>query len=107
MNNDSVAENHCSLISQQADEIKKLKSENESILEILIVTRDYRDAAQYQLKEAVAECDSLKYRLDEAIDLLSFIKKCLYKNNEYSPLSHQEIDKVLGVGYYSEGNRAK
>jgi len=46
-------------------------------------------------------CNDLQQRLAEAHDLLTFVKKCLVKNGEYAPLSHYEIDKVLGIGGFA------
>lgn len=56
------------------------------------------------LNSVVEEHETTKQRLDKAIDLLSFIKSAYIKNNEYAPLSHEEIDEVLGIGYYKNND---
>lgn len=80
----------------------KACADSESLKEILSVVKDYKDAAQYQLAEISKDYKELKSRLDKAIDLISFVKKCLTLNGEYSPLSHQEIDEILGINYYKK-----
>lgn len=84
------------------EDYDRVCTDKESLIEILSVVRDYKDAAQYQLEEVKQECEALKLRLDKAVDLVSFVKKCLVQNGEYSPLSHQEVDEVLGINYYSK-----
>ncbi|WP_239508786.1 hypothetical protein [Klebsiella aerogenes] len=40
---------------------------------------------------------ALRQRIAELTEFLSHIKKCLVKNREYAPLSHEEIDTLLGI----------
>lgn len=46
------------------EKILELARESESLREILAATRDYRDAAQYQLNEAKKELESLRKDAD-------------------------------------------
>lgn len=36
-------------------------------------------------------------RIADLTEFLMHIKKCLVKNGEYAPLSHEEIDTLLGI----------
>ncbi|WP_052766938.1 ead/Ea22-like family protein [Klebsiella aerogenes] len=42
-------------------------------------------------------CKDAEKRVAELTEFLSHIKKCLVKNREYAPLSHEEIDTLLGI----------
>lgn len=43
-----------------------------------------------QLANAESKCR-------EQTEFLAHVKKCLAKNGEYSPLSHETIDTILGI----------
>lgn len=47
--------------------------------------------------ELLAERDADKRRIAELTEFLMHVKKCLVKNGEYSPLSHEAIDTILGI----------
>ncbi|MBY7252010.1 ead/Ea22-like family protein [Enterobacter roggenkampii] len=43
------------------------------------------------------ELEASEKRNAVLIEFLAHIKKCLVKNREYAPLSHEEIDTLLGI----------
>ncbi|MEE3929695.1 hypothetical protein V2I84_05390 [Pseudomonas viridiflava] len=43
-----------------------------------------------------ARCDELESERAKALDFLIHVKKCLRRNGEYSPLSHEELDGLIG-----------
>lgn len=59
----------------------------------------FKKAAVYhsdKADEARAERDALQAELTKAREFLVHIKKCLVRNKEYAPLSHQELDGLIG-----------
>lgn len=45
----------------------------------------------------LAEREADKARIADLTEFLMHVKKCLVKNGEYSPLSHEAIDTALGI----------
>jgi len=43
------------------------------------------------------ELEAAEKRIAELTEFLTHIKKCLVRNGEYAPLSHEEIDTLLGI----------
>ena len=43
------------------------------------------------------EMEAAEKRIAELTEFLTHIKKCLVRNGEYAPLSHEEIDTLLGI----------
>ncbi len=50
----------------------------------------YADAAEMEIA-------ALRERIAELTEFISRVKKCLERNGEYAPLSHEEIDTLLGI----------
>ncbi|WP_449555247.1 hypothetical protein [Lelliottia amnigena] len=47
--------------------------------------------------ELLGELEAAEGRNTVLIEFLTHIKRCLVKNREYAPLSHEEIDTLLGI----------
>ncbi|EOY5688478.1 ead/Ea22-like family protein [Salmonella enterica subsp. enterica] len=43
------------------------------------------------------ELEAAESKCREQTEFLAHIKKCLVRNGEYAPLSHEEIDTLLGI----------
>lgn len=52
---------------------------------------------QMRCKDAEAKLETAESKCREQTEFLAHIKKCLVKNGEYAPLSHEEIDTLLGI----------
>lgn len=49
-------------------------------------------------KQAMQDAlEAMRKRNAELTEFLMHIKKCLVRNGEYSPLSHEEIDTLLDI----------
>ncbi|MGQ3664000.1 hypothetical protein [Citrobacter braakii] len=57
------------------------------------------DLTEAQMNNTVLEkkLEAAEKRSAELIEFLKHVKKCLVKNGEYAPLSHEEIDTLLGI----------
>ncbi|END3791914.1 ead/Ea22-like family protein [Escherichia coli] len=58
---------------------------------------DKLEASYESWREIAAELLVAKDRIDELTEFLAHVKKCLARNGEYAPLSHEEIDTLLGI----------
>ncbi|MEJ3963067.1 hypothetical protein [Citrobacter braakii] len=54
-------------------------------------------AAEQKLTELAVQLANAESKCGELTEFLLHIKKCLVKNGEYAPLSHEEIDTLLGI----------
>ena len=52
---------------------------------------------QMRCKNAEAKLEAAERRNAELTEFIQHIKKCLVKNGEYAPLSHEGIDTLLGI----------
>lgn len=68
-------------------EIAKMVSNLATQLDVQIVRADQLALALYPAEKRNAELT----------EFLTHIKKCLVRNGEYAPLSHEEIDTLLGI----------
>lgn len=50
------------------------------------------------------QCKAAEERAAELTDFVLHVKKCLVKNGEYAPLSHEEIDTLLGIRADGKGD---
>lgn len=50
------------------------------------------------------QCKAAEERAAELTDFVLHVKKCLVKNGEYAPLSHETIDTVLGIRADGKGD---
>lgn len=62
----------------------------------LACTRTVCKISQEEIIELAARVVSAEARAAELVDFLEHVKKCLDKNGEYAPISHEYIHKVLG-----------
>lgn len=51
----------------------------------------------FSLLEAEEKLEAAESRIAELVEFLHHIKRCLVKNREYAPVSHEEIDTLLGI----------
>ncbi|EOZ4638873.1 hypothetical protein ACQRKX_001820 [Enterobacter cloacae] len=64
--------------------------------------RDGRDAVARRVYEQIVkplqdELEATEKRVTELTNFVQHVNKCLLKNGEYSPLSHELIHTVLGI----------
>lgn len=52
---------------------------------------------QTRAKDAEAKLEAVKKRNAELTEFIQHVNKCLLKNGEYAPLSHELIQTVLGI----------
>lgn len=72
------------------EQIKRLKADRSACwAEFKVMSRSVRECER--------ERNELKERLDTALEFLRHVKKCLCKNGEYAPLSHEELDLIIGI----------
>lgn len=57
---------------------------------------DASDLAKYALALLDGR-EAAEGRNTELVEFLQHVKKCLVRNREYAPLSHMEIDTLLGI----------
>ncbi|MCX9004565.1 hypothetical protein NLN86_23390 [Citrobacter portucalensis] len=50
-----------------------------------------------EVMESRKALEAAEKRNAELTEFIQHIKKCLVKNGEYAPLSHEEIDTLLGI----------
>ena len=58
---------------------------------------EYTSNLKVTLVTALERLDAAEKRIAELTEFLAHIKKCLVRNGEYAPLSHEEIDTLLGI----------
>lgn len=58
---------------------------------------EYVGALTCALEIAIERAEAAEKRIAELTEFLMHIKKCLVRNSEYAPLSHEEIDTLLGI----------
>lgn len=51
----------------------------------------------FSLLEAEEKLEAAEKRNAELTEFIQHIKKCIVKNGEYAPLSHEVIDTLLGI----------
>lgn len=52
---------------------------------------------ELQLTDMAVQLANAESKCREQTEFLAHIKKCLVRNGEYAPLSHEEIDTLLGI----------
>lgn len=70
---------------------------------VLALLDELEESERLRVKFQDANCElcqkleAAEKRIDELTEFLAHIKKCLVRNGEYAPLSHEEIDTLLGI----------
>ncbi|HFK4066580.1 TPA: hypothetical protein ACG1UU_004038 [Kluyvera ascorbata] len=98
--------------TESFDTVVLKEAEAKALVEALEVSEKQRAKWTWLAKQNIAErekdiseLDAARQRVAELTEFLSHIKKCLVKNDEYAPLSHEEIDTLLGIRVDGKGEK--
>ncbi|MHB9178247.1 hypothetical protein [Citrobacter freundii] len=73
---------------------KYVKTVTPERIDLLI---EYTENLEAEVTDMAVQLANAESKCREQTEFLAHVKKCLAKNGEYSPLSHETIDTILGI----------
>lgn len=94
--NPAIADGYASGWNHRNSEVTRLTAENARLqAEAMRLHGRVREEQAY-VSELAEEHTAMQAELTKAREFLVHVKKCLARNKEYAPLSHEELDGLIG-----------